>query len=211
MVLVLLTKLTQEIISQLNLITMEIKLMIKIGFLFMFFLINNDPLIAQANLDVLTIDSIYINEFKIDNDIKNCFRIFGKPEKYKELEIEDGDGPDGWSKIYYIDYKALSIRYIDYYGETLVSSITVLGKEYIVHLGNIKINIGDNINVITEKFSTSSKNYYDRKKQLNNTNELEFYIKLLIEKNNYKYYGLINISVKENVINKISFKLDQGT
>jgi hypothetical protein len=189
---------------------MEIKLNNKIGFLFILS-IKSFLLLGQGNYNTISINDFSINELKYGDGIDKCKATFGKPSKYSEFLQEDGDGPEGYGTVFYIDYDSISITYVEFYKKIILSNVSLSGKKYKVGLGNFSIKVGDKLSLLEEYYPESFAYFRQQHPLPYKKDEQEFYLNIEIKHPDYTYFGLVNIKLQNDAITKIMFRFDEGT
>lgn len=156
---------------------------------------------------VIPIDSIMIGSFKYGEKFQDFIEYFGSPQEYKEYS--DPYPIEGYGKSFYLLYDSLSATFVEFYGEKILSNITIKGQRCNIKVGDILISIGSSVEVL-KSFKESYYFYIKQYQDIYENKESFFYINLLIKNVDYEFFGLLNIKLKKNKIVEISFRFDEG-
>lgn len=160
--------------------------------------------------DTISITQINIDGFKYENGIEKYKHFFGEPSKVDSYSYEEGDGPDGYEKTFYISYDNLNITYSIVYGNIVLQDIQVSGLPYHINIGGGSFVVGNSLNKLKEFFPKSFKYYQERYPKPYKQKEQRFYIYMVMQFPDYTHYGLINITLENEIITSFAFSFEEG-
>lgn len=164
----------------------------------------------EISYSIVNVDDININGFKYGDNIEKCKEIFGSPLNYKVYRQDDGLGPEGRDAIYYLTYEDLNITFFEYQKNIYLDNINIQSNKHQLLLNDVKICLGDSITDFINDFPESANVLLENFKE-NEVQEQELIISISINKNNYLFYGLINIKIQNDIVSRITLSFDQGT
>lgn len=165
-------------------------------------------IIQDEKYSTIPVEKLAINSFRYGGDIDNFRKLNGNPVGYKEYT--DPYPLEGYGKSFYLTYDSMEATFVEFYNQVILSNITIKGSRYQVNIADTRIQVGDSFDkLIAFKksyafFSNNYKRPYDSEEQY-------FYINLSIKGDDFEYFGLINIKLREEKVVEIAFRFDEGS
>lgn len=164
-------------------------------------------LIGQVQLDIVFVDSIYIDDVSYRSDISKVEEKFGMPKNYSEYEEEEG-GAEGFDKWFYFTYDSMKITFYEYNNVKKMSSFDVKGSSYKININDKEITVGMSLGILKNMFPKSHLEYLKRYDKTN-PRVKNFYVTIAIKyPKAISYDGILNIEIVEDRIRSIAASFD---
>lgn len=148
---------------------------------------------------------ININEISNNADIDLCKNILGEPKKFDKKTYEFG--PDGLEEGYTLSYDSLRITFIKYYGNIVMSNLSVIGIKYRIKISDFSFSIGDSLSILepllNSRFNCEEK-IYNKEGDI-----IKFIFDVITIRSNYKCDGSMSIEIEKGKIKRLGIVFDE--
>ena len=166
-------------------------------------MLTTTTLLGQQVLDTVNVDDIDIEGIGYKTHMDSVERNLGTPLKYSTYEEEEGEA-EGYDQWFYFTYDSLQLAFYEWEQNTYLFSFNYFGHNRTIKIGNTSISIGDHVQSLQTHFSYSFSEFVSRSSSSSNP-EKELYIRIeKIYPDAVSYDGIINITVVEDRIVRIS-------
>ena len=160
-------------------------------------------LLGQQVLDTVDVHNIRIEGIGYNTPLDSVEKKLGKPLKYSTYEEEEGEA-EGYDQWFYFTYDSLQLAFYEWEQKTYLFSFDSFDQKYKIELSNKSVSIGDHVQTLQTHFPNSFNEFISRVDS-DPDMEKELYIRIAkVFPNAISYDGIINITVKENKIIRVS-------
>ncbi len=160
-------------------------------------------LLGQQVLDTVDVHNIRIEGIGYNTPLDSVKKKLGKPLKYSTYEEEEGEA-EGYDQWFYFTYDSLQLAFYEWEQKTYLFSFDSFDQKYKIELSNKSVSIGDHVQTLQTHFPNSFNEFISRVDS-DPDMEKELYIRIAkVFPNAISYDGIINITVKENKIIRVS-------